>query len=56
MTAIEAWSIGVFQKLEGPIGNGKQSRPTDHPASPSWNKQMLNPCMKLDLRLFRIRR
>ena len=56
MTTVEARSIGVFQKLESPLDNGKQSRPADLPASPSWNKQILGPCMKLDLRLFRIGR
>jgi len=42
MTAIEVWSIGIFRKLEGPIGNGKQSRPADHPASPSWKLEQTN--------------
>ena len=56
MATIEARSIGVFQKLESPLDDGKQSRPADPPASPSWNKQMLGPCMKPDLHLFRIRR
>ena len=56
MTTVEARYICAFRKLESPLDDGKQSRPADPPASPSWNKQMLGPCMKLDLCLFCIRR